>query len=154
MSWLQEWSWWTRRDHCWSCWFRWWHICDQTTNQKSSTFYNSDLPFSGMFRGLPESPPRVPKLGANTPVEQICQELIRKLLDEYVKIAKSQRTHWPKSRTLDISQWRALWHRPPWVCREELRLSTFPSQLQWQPCLHNFDLDLWENRLAWPCYWM
>ena len=39
-----------------------------------------------MFRGLPESPPRVPKLGANNPVEQICQELIRKLLDENVGI--------------------------------------------------------------------
>ena len=39
-----------------------------------------------MLRGLPESPPRVPKLGANNPVEQICQELIRKLLDAYVKI--------------------------------------------------------------------
>ena len=54
--------------------------------QKTSTFYNSNLPFSGMFRGLPESPPRVPKLGANNPVEQICQELIRKLLDENVEI--------------------------------------------------------------------
>ena len=39
-----------------------------------------------MLRGLPESPARVPKLEANTPVEQICQKLSRKLSNEYVEI--------------------------------------------------------------------
>ena len=41
----------------------------------TSTHKNTNLPFSGKFRGLPESPARVPKLEAKTPVEHMWKEL-------------------------------------------------------------------------------